>query len=381
MNIRYYEKIVITLLIILLASCLLTNITGAETAEIDIYVYQGETYVFEFIVEDTGSIDVELINFKGAPVELVLTLESPTGNIEEVWWTENTGMPLSLTHEVSEKDIAAGNLWKVTIESGISEEGAGLLEVTYPSSAETVIEQLPERMFEKELPKEYEEENDIWYYTIPMGITVLILLTIFASRAVLGRKMRLKDLEKKQRSEKETGSIEAISIPENAWIYLDNVLLPGGLSPQLISEIPVGHHELKFIKIEKLKFWYAKKETIVAPNETAIVEAELKGNEIKLGLSAEPSSIPADGASTSTINIQIEDKHGIPISVPEDIKIKLESDMGMIQNFVVIPKGHASTTAVLESSDESGTTTIKAESKGMLKESIDVQFTDVNTDL
>ncbi|WP_406661382.1 Ig-like domain-containing protein [Methanolobus sp. ZRKC3] len=391
-------RIVATLFILILVSGLFLNGASAKTVETDIYVNQNEPYIFEFTVDGMGIIDAELISFEGMAVELALVLESPAGNREEVWWSQDTGMPLSLIYEVSGDDIRAGEVWKILVVSGISAEGAGVLKITYPAEEAPIeegpIEEIPveeeplrdvRELPEKEVPKEYEEESGGTYYVLPLGIIFLILIVTFVAGGALWKKMRSASpnklsQEEKEKAENQTGSIEAISKPEKALVYLDETPLPIGLSPHSIAEVSVGPHELKFIKIEKLKCWYGKKEAIVVPGETVVVECELKENEIKMVLSAEPGSIPADGTSSSNIKVQIEDKDGVPILVPEDIRIDLQTDLGMIQTPVIISVGYDSTMAVLESSESGGTATIKAECKGIFKESIEVKFTELGDD-
>ncbi len=94
---------------------------------------------------------------------------------------------------------------------------------------------------------------------------------------------------------------------------------------------------------------------------------------IKLKLSAEPTEIPADGNSKSTITIRIEDKNGIPIPVPEDIMVKLVTNIGTIESPIKIPAGRASVTATLTSSAVKGTATVKAKAE-FLKGRTTVEF-------
>ncbi|MBN2110009.1 MAG: hypothetical protein JW705_02835 [Methanosarcinaceae archaeon] len=372
--------IVATLFIVILASCLFSHAANAKTVEMDMYVIQGEPYVFEFEVDRVGIIDAELMDFEGSAEELVLILESPSGKYRDVWWTESV-TSLSLVYEVLEEDIEAGGIWRISVETGVDEEGFGVLKVTYPAE-ELQVEGIPEEELQAEeelsVPDEYEEDSEVWYNVLPWEILILVLLATFVAGGLLWSKKNHHPREKT--AEDKTGSIEAISEPDHAWVYLDETPLPAGLTPHLISDVPAGTHELKFIKIEPAKCWYGKKEAFVIPDETAVVECEMKENEIKMRLSADPPAIPADGTSFSSIRIRIEDKHGIPLPVPEDITIDLEADTGKIQDFVLISRGHASTTAILGSSRLAKVATVNANCRGMIRGSTEVPFTEVDNE-
>ena len=87
--------------------------------------------------------------------------------------------------------------------------------------------------------------------------------------------------------------------------------------------------------------------------------------DVKLKLSAAPAEIAADRESRSTIWIEIvtKDDNEVPIPVPKDTTVILETDIGTIESPVKIPRGHASATSTLIPSASSGTATVKAEAE------------------
>jgi PKD repeat protein len=95
----------------------------------------------------------------------------------------------------------------------------------------------------------------------------------------------------------------------------------------------------------------------------------------KLGITAEPTAILADGEATSTITIELLDKKGKPVSALADTEVGLTSTGGKIEKPVVrIPKGKETEKTVLISSKEVGSVTLKADVKGLKSASISLAF-------
>ncbi len=133
----------------------------------------------------------------------------------------------------------------------------------------------------------------------------------------------------------------------------------------------MGPHTVKFIKFG---YFGCEQKAIVNAEQPTPVHCDLREiPEINLKLSTDPTKITADGESTSTITISIEDNNGIPISVPEDVTVDLVTDIGTIESPVKIPTGHASVKATLTSSRVKGTATIEAKVK-FLNGSTTVEF-------
>jgi len=97
----------IAVMFALLILVLLAGSVSAATIEEDFVVRPEMSVSIEFPVEDTGTIHAEISDFTGPLQELGLVLEYPSGATKEVWWWE-VGMPVSLTHKVSEEDIKTG---------------------------------------------------------------------------------------------------------------------------------------------------------------------------------------------------------------------------------------------------------------------------------
>jgi PKD repeat protein len=121
----------IAVVLVVLIIVLLADSVSAATFEEVIGVSPDEPYIVEFTVKETGTIHAEVVEFSGPLQELCLILEAPSGERKEVWWWE-VGMPLSLTHMVSEEDIKSGTDWKIVVLTGL-EGGDGTLKITYPS--------------------------------------------------------------------------------------------------------------------------------------------------------------------------------------------------------------------------------------------------------
>jgi chitodextrinase len=159
------------------------------------------------------------------------------------------------------------------------------------------------------------------------------------------------------------GSICATSDPTGAVVFVDGAYK--GISPKTIANVLIGPHTVLFLK--RGYFGY-EKNAIVFANQMALVHRDLtKMPEVKLKLSADPAEIVADGESRSTIKIEIvtKDDKEIPIPVPNDTTVILETDIGAIESPVKIPRGRASVTSTLISTPpaSSGTATVKAEAE------------------
>jgi len=95
-------------------------------------------------------------------------------------------------------------------------------------------------------------------------------------------------------------------------------------------------------------------------------------NPSKLSVIANPTEIPADGKSTSTIVITIKNLFGKAISVKSETTVTLSTTLGSITNQTTISKDSTSATAVLTSSTTPGTgkvsvvASIGATQEGML---------------
>ena len=167
------------------------------------------------------------------------------------------------------------------------------------------------------------------------------------------------------------GSISATSSPDGATVLLDGA--DKGKSPLQMSAVSVGSHIVLFTKSG---YSDCEKKAVVTANETTPVHCDLetKVPEVKLFLSSEPVEIPADGKSKSVITIGIEDKNGVPIPVPEETEIALETNIGLIDTPVSIPAGDAQTRSILTSSTAGGTATVRAKSEIGLEGSVTVRF-------
>ncbi|MBN2487556.1 MAG: PEGA domain-containing protein, partial [Methanosarcinaceae archaeon] len=212
---------------------------------------------------------------------------------------------------------------------------------------------------------------ELWELILPAVVVVVAALGIWrASR----KKQKEKDVEKDRK--KGTGSIYATSEPKSALVYLDGACI--GTSPVKIDEVPSGEHMSAFIKF---CYYKCEKEALVLENITTHIHCDLEEiPHIKLKLSAKPDNIPADGISRSTITIGIEDNNEIPIPVPEDITIDLETSAGVVETPVKIEKGHVSTTSILTSSTSAGIAVVKARCEPILENKITIKFTDAESE-
>jgi len=93
----------------------------------------------------------------------------------------------------------------------------------------------------------------------------------------------------------------------------------------------------------------------------------------KIDLTANPTEIPADENSVSSITIAIKNIFGKPFGVKTDIPVTLSTTGGKISSQVTILNGDTSATAVLTSSQTPGAVTVTA-SAGNLTNSTDVTY-------
>jgi hypothetical protein len=163
--------------------------------------------------------------------------------------------------------------------------------------------------------------------------------------------------------EEQHGSIRATSDPSDAVVFVDGAY--NGRSPKKIDNVLIGPHTVLFLK--RGYFGYEKNAIVVANQTTPIHRDLTKMPEVKLKLSADPAEIVADGKSRSMIKIEIatKDDNEIPIPVPEETTVILETDIGTIESPVKIPRGRASVTSTLISTSPAsrGTATVKAEAE------------------
>jgi len=116
---------------------------------------------------------------------------------------------------------------------------------------------------------------------------------------------------------------------------------------------------------------------LVKDEKATSVHCDLqKMPQLKLELSADPTMIPADGRSRSVITVSIQSEEGIPIPVPEDVTVDMETSMGAIDSPVTIKKGHASTRSFLTYSTSAAVAKVKARCEPIPENSIIIEFTD-----
>jgi hypothetical protein len=224
---------------------------------------------------------------------------------------------------------------------------------------------------ELNLPEEFHtgrDENDD--ENGPPILPILVLLAIAAIVAVVYWYLRIRPNHDSNNGD-EFGSISATSNPDGATVLLDGA--EKGKSPLQMDAVLVGSHIVLFTKSG---YSDCEKNAVVTANETTPVHCDLetKAPEIKLVLSAEPMEIPADGKSKSVITISMEDKNGVPIPVPEETEITLETNIGLIDTPVSIPAGKTEATSILTSSTAGGTATVRAKSGTGLESSVAVRF-------
>ena len=219
--------------------------------------------------------------------------------------------------------------------------------------------------------EEVGEELDVVtkFPTEPVVPVVLAAIAVLAAGTILRRILRKR------------GSILATSDPTDAEVFVD--VKYKGRSPKTINNVLIGPHTVLF---SKPGYFGCKKDTVVVPDQTTPVHCDLtKIHKAKLKLSADPAEIVADGKSESTIGIEIvtKDDNEIPLPVPEELTVVLETDLGTIESPVRIPRCHTSTISALRSSGSSGTATVKAETEYgkivKLKGSTTVEFLDAES--
>ncbi len=204
-----------------------------------------------------------------------------------------------------------------------------------------------------------------------LPIIVLLAIAAIVAMGYLYVQRRKIPPEPDTNGDEEFGSISATSSPDGATVLLDGA--DKGKSPLQMDAVLVGPHIVLFTKSG---YSDCEKKAVVTANETTPVHCDLetKAPEIKLVLSAEPTEIPADGKSKSVITIRMEDKNGVPIPVPEETEITLETNIGLIDTPVSIPAGKTEATSILTSSTAGGTATVRAKSEIGLEGSVAVMF-------
>jgi len=195
---------------------------------------------------------------------------------------------------------------------------------------------------------------------------------------------KTEDENELEEDEEQHGSIHATSDPSDAMVFVDAKYK--GRSPKTVDNILIGPHNVLFLKRGYLGY---ERGAVVVANHTTPVHCDLtKMPEVKLKLSADPAEIVADRESRSIITIEIltKDDNEIPIPVPNDTTIILETDIGAIESPVKIPRGRASVTSALISTSPAsrGTATVKAEAEYgkivKLEGSTTVEFVDTESD-
>ncbi|GEM_PF-2693672 len=182
--------------------------------------------------------------------------------------------------------------------------------------------------------------------------------------------------------EEQHGSILATSDPTDAMVFVD--VEYKGRSPKTVDNLLIGPHTVLFLK--RGYFGYEKNAVVIADQTIPVHRDLTKMPEVKLKLSADPAETVADGKSRSMIGIEIvtKDDNEMPIPVPEELTVVLETDIGTIESPVKIPRGHASATSALISLTSSGTATVKAEAEYRkivkLKGSTTVEFLDAESE-
>jgi outer membrane protein assembly factor BamB len=95
----------------------------------------------------------------------------------------------------------------------------------------------------------------------------------------------------------------------------------------------------------------------------------------KLVIQTEPAEILADGKSTSTVTVKLQDDSGRLITALADTEVKIATTRGTLETPVVkIPKGKDTETTVITSSTESGPVTVSASALGLQSMSTTLNF-------
>jgi hypothetical protein len=211
---------------------------------------------------------------------------------------------------------------------------------------------------------------------------VLTAMIIVLAAGALGGYREYKN-KNKNKSNK-TGSIHATSDPTGAVVFVDAKYK--GRSPKTVDNVLIGYHNVLFLK--RGYFGYERGAVVIANKTTPVHRDLTKMPEVKLKLSADPAEIIADRESRSMITIEIltKDDNEIPIPVPNDTTVILETDLGAIESPVKIPRGRTSVTSTLISTSPAsrGTATVKAEAEYgkivKLEGSTTVEFMDTESD-
>jgi RNA polymerase subunit RPABC4/transcription elongation factor Spt4 len=95
----------------------------------------------------------------------------------------------------------------------------------------------------------------------------------------------------------------------------------------------------------------------------------------QLRITAEPSTLVADGNTKSTITVQLLDKKGNPISAISDTQVQISASNGKLEKpTVVVPAGKDAEQTVIVSSREPGEVPVSAEAKGLKGVTITLNF-------
>jgi uncharacterized membrane protein len=97
----------------------------------------------------------------------------------------------------------------------------------------------------------------------------------------------------------------------------------------------------------------------------------------QIRITAEPTSIPANGSTRSVISMQLLDKKGKPIAAPSDTQIQITAAKGTLENSTItIPKGKNSEKTAIISSNETGQVPVSANAQGLKSITITLNFTE-----
>ncbi|MCD4703890.1 MAG: PEGA domain-containing protein [Methanosarcinaceae archaeon] len=224
-------------------------------------------------------------------------------------------------------------------------------------------EEVSQELILEEVTDGEDEGLDLWGLVLAAALAVAVAFGILK----VSRKSR-----KKKAREEGTGSIHATSDPESARVYLDGAYIAP--SPAEMDGVPAAEHLVTFRKFGYIE---CKKGALVKDEKATSVHCDLqKMPQLKMELSADPTMTPADGRSRSVITVTIQSEDGIPIHVPEDVTVDMETSMGTIDSPVTIKKGHASTRSFLTSSTSAAVTKVKARCEPIPENSIAIEFTD-----
>lgn len=142
----------VALVLVVLIMGLFLSSASVTTIEREIWVSPEKSSFFEFSVEKTGTIYAEArLEEKVEEPFLILEFLS-TGEIKERVWGKS-GELLTLRYNVSERNLAGGTKWKISVESGAG-EGGGYIKIDYPPSDMTpptaIISAIPTEINEGE---------------------------------------------------------------------------------------------------------------------------------------------------------------------------------------------------------------------------------------